>query len=277
MGYFNFFDEWAMDPKVQSMSEPLQRRHAMLLCLRNIGDTSTTDDIEIATFMRITVRQALNTKAIFKAKGFIDGDGWNIKHWHERQSGHCESYNRVKKHRANKAMNGVTVTLQSNESNATETLRCNPPARADLLTNLLTNVTKDPPNPPGGGGAVEVSASPQNPESEVKRIAALAEKRWPFQEAGRQIEDMCETWDYRLVAEVADQCFVSSPKQFKSGWIRKGCQNQTHTGWKPKKGATPAHHETAHDPEKGRKAMEACQAAAEQSRLEGLARKGKTP
>ncbi len=143
LGYFNMFDEWAMDPKVQSMSESLQRRHAMLLCLRNIGQTSMTPDEEVATYMRITIREAVKTKEIFKAKGFIDGDAWNVKHWEERQNGHSESLERVRRHRAKKAQDGVTVTLPSNGSNATVTLPCNPPARADLLTTVLTTVTKE--------------------------------------------------------------------------------------------------------------------------------------
>jgi hypothetical protein len=154
MGYFNMFDEWAMDPKVQSMSEHLQRRHAMLLCLRNIGNTDSMPDEEVATFMRIGLKAARETKTLFKAKGFIDGDGWNVSHWEERQNGHCESYNRVKKHRALKAQNGVSVThnetLQKRDRNVTEKRH----APEYLLTSELTSVTsekKKPPKSPKGG------------------------------------------------------------------------------------------------------------------------------
>ncbi len=138
MGYFNFFDEWAMDPKVQSMSETMQRRHAMLLCLRNIGDTCDTPDEDVATFMRIGMAEARKTKELFNRKGFIDGIGWNVKHWEKRQDGQSESLQRVRKHRAKERYSNGSVTLQDRDSNATETL---PRARADLLTSLPTTVT----------------------------------------------------------------------------------------------------------------------------------------
>ena len=91
MGYFNFFDEWAMDPKVQSMGESMQRRHAMLLCLRNLGPTHESLDEEVATFMRIGMAEVRKTKELFNRKGFIDGPGWNVRHWDKRQDGQSES------------------------------------------------------------------------------------------------------------------------------------------------------------------------------------------
>ncbi len=146
MGYFNFFDEWAMDPKVQSMSETMQRRHAMLLCLRNIGLTCEMPDEDVATFMRIGMAEARKTKELFNKKGFIDGTGWNVRHWDKRQEGQSESLQRVRKHRAKERYSNGDVTLQGSDSNATETL---PRGRADLLTNVLTNVTnkEEPPTP----------------------------------------------------------------------------------------------------------------------------------
>ncbi len=164
MGYFNFFDEWAMDPKVQSMSETMQRRHAMLLCLRNIGETCETPDEEVATFMRIGMGEARKTKQLFNRKGFIDGSGWNVKHWDKRQDGQSESLKRVRKHRSKERYSNGNVTLQERDSNVTETL---PRGRADLLTYLPTNVTKgeEDPLPPS------LVLGP-----EFKRVGLLAEE-----------------------------------------------------------------------------------------------------
>jgi hypothetical protein len=141
MGYFNFFDEWAMDPKVQSLPEDMQRRHAMLLCLRNIGDTSETPDDEVATFMRITIEEAERTKELFRRKLFISGGGWHVTNWDKRQSGQSESYARVKRWRAARR-NGTDAlheTLHETDGNVSETTRETALARVNLLTNELTN------------------------------------------------------------------------------------------------------------------------------------------
>jgi hypothetical protein len=112
----------------------------MLLCLRNIGDTCTISDQEIATFMRITLDEARKTKVVFRQKGFIDGDGWNVTNWEKRQSGGCESLERVRRFRARKA----NVTLHSNDE-------CNVTRARDVHTSLLTNVTEGDPLPPQNG------------------------------------------------------------------------------------------------------------------------------
>ncbi len=66
MGWLKLYDEFAWDPKVQSMSESLQRRLVLILCLRNIDDTSTTTDREVSVALRITLREAQQTKKIFR-------------------------------------------------------------------------------------------------------------------------------------------------------------------------------------------------------------------
>lgn len=138
MGYFNFFDEWGCDPKVQLMSEHMQRRHAMLLCLRNLGETKHSTDSEVARYMRISMREALKTKEEFRAHGFIDGDGWNVRKWEERQLGQCESAERVRRHRARKR-------AESLQSNVTVTTPVTDP------TYLLTPVTNNTPEQPKKG------------------------------------------------------------------------------------------------------------------------------
>ena len=151
MGYFNMFDEWAMDPKVHCRSEEnaKQDTRCCYVC-RNIGDTESTPDEEVATFMRISIKEVIKTKEVFAKKGFISGSGWGVPNWEKRQAGQSESWQRVRRHR-DKARN-VTVTLQESNSNATETL---PRGRKvlTLLTYLLTIVQKRPNFVPQQGEA----------------------------------------------------------------------------------------------------------------------------
>ncbi len=153
MGYFNMFDEWAMDPKVQSMTEDMQRRHVMLLCLRNVGGTNSMSDDEISTFMRITLQETLHTKKVFQEKGFIDSNSWNVSKRNKRQLGSSESLERVKRYRArHKRYSAKAVTLQPKN----EALHVTP-SRARVDTYLLTNeVNKEPPNPRKRGKALFV-------------------------------------------------------------------------------------------------------------------------
>ena len=77
--WFRMYSEFATDPKVQMMSESLQRRFVMLLCLRcNVTETLqetkivTISDDEIAFQLRISDEEWEQTKAVFIAKNLID-------------------------------------------------------------------------------------------------------------------------------------------------------------------------------------------------------------
>lgn len=65
------------------LSEALQRRFIMLLCLRCANDSPLTDD-EIAFQMRITPEDWSATKAVFVQKAFMDADN-NVLNWDSRQ------------------------------------------------------------------------------------------------------------------------------------------------------------------------------------------------
>jgi hypothetical protein len=77
--------EWGTDPKVQSMSESMRCRHALLLCLRCTHDVARLSEDEIAFYMRITLEDLLVTKDLFVRKGFIDKH-WNVTKWDKRQA-----------------------------------------------------------------------------------------------------------------------------------------------------------------------------------------------
>lgn len=96
--WFRMYSEFATDPKVQSMSEPMQRRLMMLLCLRCSNALATLQDNEIAFALRISDEELAETKALFIQKKFID-EVWGIWNWDKRQYRSDSSTERSRKHR----------------------------------------------------------------------------------------------------------------------------------------------------------------------------------
>jgi hypothetical protein len=93
------YAEFADDPKVQMMSEAMQRRLAMLFCLRCLGKPiETFRETEIAFKWRITMQDLAETKALFIENGFID-DSWNVLNWNKRQYVSDSSTERVRQYR----------------------------------------------------------------------------------------------------------------------------------------------------------------------------------
>jgi hypothetical protein len=95
MPWFRFHAEFVSDPKVQMMSETLQRRFVMLMCMRCSNDDATLHATEIAFVLRISDEELEETKAVFLAKGFIDED-WNLLNWDKRQYASDSSTERSK-------------------------------------------------------------------------------------------------------------------------------------------------------------------------------------
>lgn len=119
--WFRLYAEFAHDPKVQMMSEVMQRRYVMIMCMRCSNDLVTLHETEIAFHLRVTETELAETKALFVSKGFID-DEWNLLNWEKRQFKSDSSAERVARHRAKKKTpsNG-DVTLQKRRSNALDT------------------------------------------------------------------------------------------------------------------------------------------------------------
>ena len=82
--WFRLYSEFAHDPKVQMMSEAMQRRYVMLMCMRCSNVTASLRNEEIAFQLRISDAELIETKAFFIEKGFID-DAWNLVNWDKRQ------------------------------------------------------------------------------------------------------------------------------------------------------------------------------------------------
>lgn len=97
--WFRVYSEFATDSKVQSMTEAMQRRLMMLLCLRCSNELVTLHDDEIAFALRITDAELAETKTLFIRKLFINAD-WEILNWDKRQFVSDSSAARVSRHRA---------------------------------------------------------------------------------------------------------------------------------------------------------------------------------
>ena len=123
--WFRMYSEFATDAKVQMMSEAMQRRYLMLMCLRCGNALVTLHDEEIAFQLRISDEELAETKALFIKKGFIDS-AWNLLNWEKRQFSSDSSAARVAKHRAlqkEKQEHGGNgdVTLHKQKANALDT------------------------------------------------------------------------------------------------------------------------------------------------------------
>ena len=120
MQWFRMYTEFSTDPKVQMLSEVMQRRLVMVFCMRASNSLVTLHETEIAFQLRISDDELKETKRSFVSKGFID-ESWNVLNWDKRQFRSDSSTERVSRHREKKRKesNG-DVTLQKRRSNALE-------------------------------------------------------------------------------------------------------------------------------------------------------------
>lgn len=82
--WFRMYHEFATDPKVQIMSEALQRRYVMLLCLNCADQYHGATDDEVAFALRVTVDCWLETKSALISRRLLNEDG-SIYGWDNRQ------------------------------------------------------------------------------------------------------------------------------------------------------------------------------------------------
>lgn len=119
--WFRLYSEFAHDPKIQMLSEAMQRRYVMLMCLRCSEVLETLHETEIAFQLRLSTGELEETKQLFISKNFIDKH-WNLLNWDKRQFVSDSSTMRVAKHRnKKKQVSNVDETLQKRPSNAIDT------------------------------------------------------------------------------------------------------------------------------------------------------------
>jgi hypothetical protein len=125
--WFRMYSEFATDPKVQSLSEVMQRRLVMLFCLR-CGDVLVTlRERDIAFALRVTPFELAETKALFVESGFIDED-WRIINWSKRQFVSDSSTNRTRayRERMRTSRDGHSDGLDTDTDTDTEEIHKNP-------------------------------------------------------------------------------------------------------------------------------------------------------
>ena len=119
--WFRLYSEFAHDPKIQMLSEAMQRRYVMLMCLRCSEVLETLHETEIAFQLRLSTDELDETKQLFISKNFIDKH-WNLLNWDKRQFVSDSSTMRVAKHRSKKKqVSNADETLQKRPSNAIDT------------------------------------------------------------------------------------------------------------------------------------------------------------
>jgi hypothetical protein len=119
--WFRLYSEFVHDPKIQMLSEAMQRRYVMLMCLRCSETLETLHETEIAFQLRIDEQQLNETKQLFISKNFID-ENWKLLNWDKRQFVSDSSTMRVARHRnKKKQVSNIDETLQEQPSNAIDT------------------------------------------------------------------------------------------------------------------------------------------------------------
>lgn len=97
--WFRLYSEFANDPKVQTMSEEMQRRLIMLFCER--CQEVTFSERHRAFYWRVSDAAVTETKRLFIESGFID-EHWNLLNWTKRQMPSDSSTERTRRYRERK-------------------------------------------------------------------------------------------------------------------------------------------------------------------------------
>ena len=138
--WFRLYSEFAHDPKIQMLSEAMQRRYVMLMCLRCSETLETLHETEIAFQLRLSEAELIETKQLFISKNFIDKH-WNLLNWDKRQFVSDSSTMRVAKHRQKKKQESNAVeTLQKRQSNAIDTDTDTDTDKKQIQSNKATSV-----------------------------------------------------------------------------------------------------------------------------------------
>ena len=204
--WFRMYAEFAHDPKVQMLSESMQRRYIMLMCMRCSNELVTLQDEEVAFHLRISNDEWVNTKRLFIEKGFIDG-ALNLINWDKRQFKSDSSAERVAKHRAkSKAAKIEPVTLQVTEANA-------------LDTDTDTDTDKE------AKASSSTAPLPDCPHSEIIQLFAehLPELPQPRAELwdGQRAKALTARWRWCLTAKRADGRRYATDRNEAVQWFGK--------------------------------------------------------
>ena len=189
--WFRLYSEFAHDPKIQMLSEAMQRRYVMLLCLRCSETLETLHETEIAFQLRLSTEELDETKGLFISKNFIDKH-WNLINWDKRQFVSDSSTMRVARHRKKKKQGSNTdETLQEHPSNVVDT-------EADTDTDKKKNKNKLGSRLAQDWVLLKTWgdwAQKERPDIDVRKVAEQFKDHWIAQPGQRGVKlDWQATW-----------------------------------------------------------------------------------
>ena len=189
--WFRLYSEFAHDPKIQMLSEAMQRRYVMLLCLRCSETLETLHETEIAFQLRLSTEELDETKGLFISKNFIDKH-WNLINWDKRQFVSDSSTMRVARHREKKKQGSNTdETLQEHPSNVVDT-------EADTDTDKKKNKNKLGSRLAQDWVLLKTWgewAQKERPDIDVRKVAEQFKDHWIAQPGQKGVKlDWYATW-----------------------------------------------------------------------------------
>ena len=128
--WFRMYAEFINDPKVQMLSETVQRRFIMLLCLRCSNGDETLQDEDVTFQLRISSDEWLSTKQILLSKCLITADNKPTA-WNKRQFVSDSSTPRVAAHRELKKQQCNVSETPPDTDTDTEVNHCASQAKRD--------------------------------------------------------------------------------------------------------------------------------------------------
>lgn len=170
--WLRLYSEFADDPKVQMMSEAMQRRLIMLFCSKCKGET--LHETELAFHWRISETELAETKSIFLKKGFID-EAWNLMNWDKRQFISDSSTERVRKHRQAKKQCETLHETDGMQAETENVVTVTPPEqnRTEQIQNRADTETNTPLPPQGGEVETRRGLTSLKPNERMESIAAI--------------------------------------------------------------------------------------------------------
>ena len=134
------YREWAHDLKFQALSETLQRRYIMVLCMQAEDLFEPANDDEVACYLRITLAEWKETETYFLKKKILDKPR-SIHGWSKRQ--YLDTTNeRMRVYRANKKEKIINNTSSLNNYSSINT--DNTEAKTVTVTQRLRNADAKP-------------------------------------------------------------------------------------------------------------------------------------
>jgi hypothetical protein len=219
MDWFRLHHEFATDAKVQSMTEAMQRRLLMLMCMRCSNVLATLHDEEIAVALRISDAELAETKALFIRKRFINED-WELRQWDKRQYVSDSSTERSRKHREEKKKAVQQVC------NVAAT-----PPDTDTETDTEPNKKEKIPAPRVPSlGQTELETLGVQTQTAQEFLAIRKRKRAPLTElAMRGIRREADTAGWTL-ENALKKCVERGWQSFDASWVQEKPGHSARTG-----------------------------------------------